>query len=178
MTSSLKDALALVELQRKTGLVLAMTYPYPYHSMARQARHMILDGMIGKVRQVHVEYVQDWATAPADPTFKGAAWRRDPKKVGRASATGDIGTHAFHLLNYFTGQPITEVRAEFHVCGARKAMEDTAFMTIGKRRSRYALGDPGRPRQLLRPAHPHIRRDGRHRMGPGKARVFAVQSAQ
>jgi predicted dehydrogenase len=138
MTSSLDDALALVDLQRETGLVLAMTYPYPYHAMARQARHMILDGMIGKVRQVHVEYVQDWATAPEDPTFKGAAWRRDPKKVGRASATGDIGTHAFNLLHYFTGQPITDVRAEFHVCGAPKAMEDTAFMNI-----RLGNGAPG-----------------------------------
>ena len=138
MTSSLEDALALVELQRKTGLVLAVTYPYPYHAMSRQARQMILDGMIGKVRQVHVEYVQDWATAPEDPTFKGAAWRRDPKKVGRASATGDIGTHAFHLLHYFTGQPITDVRAEFHVCGAPKAMEDTAFMNV-----RLGNGAPG-----------------------------------
>jgi predicted dehydrogenase len=138
MTSSLEDALTLVKLQQTTGLVLAMTYPYPYHAMARQARHMILAGKIGHVRQVHVEYVQDWATAPDDPTFKGALWRRDPKKIGRASATGDIGTHAFHLVNYVTGQPITDLRADFHVCGAPKAMEDTAFMTI-----KLANGAPG-----------------------------------
>ena len=138
MTTSVDDAVALVRLQRQTGLVLAMTYPYPYHAMARQARHLIAAGDIGKVRQVHVEYVQEWATAPDDPTFKGALWRRDPRKIGRASATGDIGTHAFHLVHYFTGQPITDLRAEFHVCGAPKAMEDTAFMTI-----RLASGAPG-----------------------------------
>lgn len=68
------------------GLVLGMTYPYTFHAMVRQARHMILAGKIGKVRQVHVEYVQEWATAPDDPAFKGALWRRDPAKVGRASA--------------------------------------------------------------------------------------------
>jgi predicted dehydrogenase len=138
MTTSLDDALALVRLQRETGLILALTYPYPYHAMVRQAREMIRGGAIGRVRQVHVEYMQDWATEPDDPSFKGARWRRDPKKVGRASATGDIGTHAFQLAHFVTGLPIVELRAEFHVCGAPKPMEDTAFMHI-----RLAGGVPG-----------------------------------
>jgi predicted dehydrogenase len=130
MTTKVDDALELVKMQRESGLVVGMTYPYTFHAMVRQAGHMVRAGKIGPVRQVHVEYVQDWATAPVDPTFKGALWRRDPEKMGRASATGDIGTHAFHLANYVTGLPITDVRAEFHVCGAPKNMEDTAFMNI------------------------------------------------
>ena len=138
MTVSLDEALALVKLQRDTGLVLAMTYPYVYHAMARQARHMILNGRIGEIRQIHIEYVQDAAVAPDNPRAEGLIWRRDPKKVGRASVTSDIGTHAFHLASYVTGQAVTELRAEFHVCGAPKAMEDTAFMTI-----RLSNGAPG-----------------------------------
>lgn len=130
MTTTLDDALELVRLHRETGVFLGMTYPYIFHAMVRQARHMIADGAIGEVRQVAAEYVQDWATAPEDPSFKGAAWRRDPKRMGRASATGDIGTHAYHLLNYVSGLPITDVRADFHVCGAPKNMEDTAFMNV------------------------------------------------
>lgn len=138
MTISVEQALDLVRIRRATGVFLGMTYPYTFHPMVRQARHMIAAGAIGEVRQVVVEYAQDWATAPEDPSFKGAAWRRDPKKVGRASATGDIGTHAFHLTNYVSGQAITDVRADFHVCGAPKAMEDTVFMNI-----RLANGAPG-----------------------------------
>ena len=138
MTTTVDDALELVRLRRETGVFLGMTYPYTFHAMVRQARHMILSGAIGEIRQVVVEYAQEWGTAPEDPSFKGAAWRRDPKKVGRASATGDIGTHAFHILNYVTGQPITDVRADFHVCGAPKNMEDTAFMNI-----KLANGAPG-----------------------------------
>jgi predicted dehydrogenase len=130
MAISTKQADALVSLQQDTGLVLAMTYPYTHHPMVRQARHMIADGAIGKIRQVHVEYAQDWATAPEDPGFKGAAWRRDPAKVGRASATGDIGTHAYHLLHTVTGLEVAELRADFHVCGAAKSMEDTAFVSL------------------------------------------------
>ena len=138
MTTTLTDALELVRIRRETGVVLAMTYPYTFHAMVRQMRHMVQAGAIGEVRQVLVEYAQDWATAPEDPSFKGAAWRRDPKKVGRASATGDIGTHAFHMMNYVVAQPVTAVRADFHVCGAPKAMEDTAFMNI-----KLANGAPG-----------------------------------
>lgn len=138
MTTTVDDAVELVRLARETGVFLGMTYPYTFHPMVRQARHMIASGAIGEVRQVVVEYAQDWATAPEDPSFKGAAWRRDPKKVGRASATGDIGTHAFHLTNYISGLGITQVRADFHVCGAPKAMEDTVFMNI-----RLSNGAPG-----------------------------------
>lgn len=130
MTTTLNDAVALVKLQRETGVFLGLTYPYTFYPMVRQAKHMIAAGVIGPVRQVMIEYAQEWGTLPDDPSFKGAIWRRDPKFAGRASSTGDIGTHAFHLLHYVTRQPITDVRADFHVCGAAKAMEDTAFITL------------------------------------------------
>lgn len=140
MTTTINDAIELVQLQRQTGLVLAITYPYSYHAMIRQAREMIHAGKIGKVTQAHVEYFQEWETAPITPdkaSFKRAQWRRDREKVGRASTTADIGTHAFHLLHYVTGEPIVELRADFHVCGAPKPMEDTALMTL-----RLANGAP------------------------------------
>ncbi|WP_210527624.1 Gfo/Idh/MocA family protein [Rubellimicrobium arenae] len=138
MTISVEEAEDLVATARDSGLVLAMTYPYTHHAMVRQMSAMIAHGMIGKVRQAHVEYVQDWATGPADAGFKGAQWRRDPSKVGRASATGDIGTHAYHLLHFVTGLDVAQLRADFHVCGAPKDMEDTAFVSL-----RLSNGAPG-----------------------------------
>jgi predicted dehydrogenase len=128
LTTTLPDAIALVKLQKETGLVLGVTYPYTSHAMVRQAREMVLAGEIGRVRQIHVEYMQDWATEPDDPSFKGVLWRRDPKRMGRASATNDIGTHAYHMAHFVTGLEMTRVRADFLVCGAPKDMEDTAFI--------------------------------------------------
>ena len=130
MATTVADAEAMLALQRETGLVLAVTYAFVFHAMVRVARDLVAAGEIGEVRQAHAEFVQDWAIEPANPAFRGAIWRREPDKAGRASATGDIGTHAFHLIEFVTGKKITDVRAEFHVCGAPKAMEDTAFMTI------------------------------------------------
>ena len=56
LTNSLEDALDLVERVRRSGLVFAVTYSFAAHAMVRQAREMIREGAIGRVRQVHVEY--------------------------------------------------------------------------------------------------------------------------
>ncbi|KUF12120.1 Gfo/Idh/MocA family protein [Pseudoponticoccus marisrubri] len=130
LTTTLDDAEHLVALQAETEARLYVSYPYTHHAMARQAAEMIRDGAIGRIRQVHVEYLQEWATGPADPAHKGQVWRMDPTKAGRSSAVGDIGTHAFHLLEYVTGLRARALKADFHVCGVEKALEDTAFITL------------------------------------------------
>ena len=124
------DCEALIAARRDAGVVFAVTYPYAFHAMARQAREMIASGAVGEVRQALVEYAQDWATEPDDPDAESLKWRRDPEKVGRASATGDIGTHALHMLEFVTGRRVARLRADFHVCGAGKPMEDTSFINL------------------------------------------------
>lgn len=128
MTTTVADARMLVDLQRKTGRALIMTYPYGHHAMVRQARGMVARGMIGAVRQLHVEYLQDWNVGPQSET--AGAWRQDPAKVGRSSIVGDIGTHAYHLVHEITGLDVAEVRADMFVCGGTKPQPDTAHINI------------------------------------------------
>ena len=130
VTHSLASSEDLADVARATGRFVAVTYPYAHHAMIRQARAMIAAGMIGPVRQVLAEYVQDAHVGPDDPADAGTAWRRDPTRVGRTSTTGDIGTHALHLLEHVTGLLATELRADFHVCGGPKGLEDTAFVKL------------------------------------------------
>ena len=130
MVNGLDEVAALDAKRRETGLVFAITHPYVYHPMVRQARDMIAEGAIGEINQALVEYAQDWATQGDDPDAKKNAWRRDPSKIGRASATGDIGTHAFQMIEHVTGRTVSRLRADFHLCGGAKAMEDTAFLKL------------------------------------------------
>ncbi|MFD0916813.1 Gfo/Idh/MocA family protein [Pseudahrensia aquimaris] len=130
MVTTMDEARELVSLVQQSGVFFGVTYTYSFHSMVRQMKAMVAKGMIGKVRQAHVEYVQDWASGASDPATKQAAWRRDPALAGRASVTGDIGTHAFHLIHFVTGEPVNEVSARFHICGGAERMEDTAFMQL------------------------------------------------
>ena len=130
MTTTVADAEALVALAGEAGRLLLVSYPYGHHAMVRQARALIGQGAIGTIRQFHVEYLQEWATGPADPAVGGQVWRQDPALAGPSSALGDIGTHAYHLLAHVTGLDVTGLRADFHVCGAPKRLEDTAFVTL------------------------------------------------
>lgn len=130
MTAAWDDAERLVKKAKDSGLYFGVTYTYSFHSMVRQARAMVESGMLGTIRQAHVEYVQEWAAGKADPVTKQSSWRRDADHAGRGSATGDIGTHAFHLLHFVSLQKITELSARFHVCGGAAQMEDTAFMQL------------------------------------------------
>lgn len=137
LTATLDDALDLVRRQQASGLVFGVTYAYASHVMVRQAREMIRAGMLGDIRQIHVEYFQEWAIGLTDEEGK-RPWRLDPAKVGNAFTVGDIGTHAMHLASFATGKDVEEMRALFHVSGKPKALEDTAFMHL-----RFAGGVPG-----------------------------------
>ncbi|MBN9056284.1 MAG: Gfo/Idh/MocA family oxidoreductase, partial [Rhizobiales bacterium] len=64
LATTLNDALDLVRRQKETGLVFAVTYAYASSAMVRQARQMIREGALGTLKQVHVEYFQEWALTP------------------------------------------------------------------------------------------------------------------
>jgi len=127
LTATLAEAEALAGKARAAGLVYAVTYAYASHVMVRQAREMVRAGDLGELRQVHVEYFQDWAiglSGEIDPL----PWRLDAARSGPSFTVGDIGTHAEHLVRFVTGRSIRELRADLFVTGAPKPLEDTAFM--------------------------------------------------
>ena len=137
------EAHYLLQRYQECNVVFAVTYPYVYYPMVRQAREMIQNGSIGNVRQFMIEYVQEWAgyesgVIHADADVDQQPWRQDPERAGPTSTTGDIGTHAFHMLEYVTGDSVESLSADFHVCGPPRELEDTAFI-----RMRMAGGAPG-----------------------------------
>jgi predicted dehydrogenase len=137
LARTLDEARPLIGAQASSGVVFGVTYAYSGHAMVRQAREMIRAGALGEIRQVHVEYFQEWAM---DVTDQGAArpWRLDPECTGPSFTVADIGTHAEHLARFVTGLEIEALRADFHVTGAPKRLEDTVFMQL-----RLTGGVPG-----------------------------------
>ncbi|MFT6794690.1 MAG: putative dehydrogenase [Rubritalea sp.] len=107
------QAVELKTIVDKSGLIYGLTHNYTGYPMVKQAKHMIENGDLGKIRKVVVEYPQGWlATKVEDTDQKQAAWRTDPKKSGAAGCIGDIGTHAENLAEYITGLEIKELAAD------------------------------------------------------------------
>ncbi|HVH10164.1 MAG TPA: Gfo/Idh/MocA family oxidoreductase, partial [Gemmatimonadales bacterium] len=76
LTTTLEDALDLVRVVRRTGLILGVTHNYTGYPMVRQAGEMVAAGELGPVRVIQAEYVQDWLTTKLEDTgHKQAAWR-------------------------------------------------------------------------------------------------------
>jgi len=62
---------------------------------------------------VIVEYLQDFLMYPHEKEgMKQAVWRVDPSQAGIGGTLGDLGTHCVNLLEYVTGDPITELCAD------------------------------------------------------------------
>lgn len=113
LTTTVDDAVDLVRLVHRTGLVFGLTHNYTGYPMVRQAREMVAAGELGKIRLVQAEYVQDWLTTALEATGqKQAAWRTDPAQTGQAGSLGDIGTHAYNLARFVTQLDCAEVCAE------------------------------------------------------------------
>lgn len=113
MTFTLDEARELARLVEKTGLVFGLTHNYTGHPLVRHARHLFRSGAMGTVRKVIVEYLQDFLMIPHEKLgHRQAAWRVDPAQSGIGGTLGDVGTHCVNLLEYVTGDPISELCAD------------------------------------------------------------------
>jgi predicted dehydrogenase len=123
---SLAEGEALLALARARRRVFALTHTYTGYPMVRHARELVASGAIGEVRQVHVEYAQDWMAdaAAQDPAFQASNWHNDPRRAGPTGCTGDIGTHAFHIAGFVSGIQPSELLAELHAFTPDRALDD------------------------------------------------------
>ena len=112
---TLAEGEELARLARQQRRLFALTHTYSGYPMVRHARELVAAGELGELRYVQVEYLQDWLANPIPPgQNKQADWRADPARAGRAGCLGDIGTHAYQLAAFITGQLPSELAAELH----------------------------------------------------------------
>src|ERR1700752_5317802 len=68
LTTTLQEALDLAQIVRRTNLIFGLTHNYTGYPLVRQARQMVAEGQLGKIRVVQVEYAQDWLATPVEQT--------------------------------------------------------------------------------------------------------------
>ena len=139
LATTVQEALDLAAIVRRTGLIFGLTHNYTGYPMVRQARQMIADGQLGKIRVVQVEYAQDWLATPLETTGqKQAAWRTDPAQSGPGGSLGDIGTHAYNITCFVTGLHCREVAADVSIFVLGRRLDDNVQLLL-----RFAEGAKG-----------------------------------
>lgn len=125
VTFNLPQARALQKIVARTKKVFALTHNYTANAMVIQARDLVRQGHLGRIRKVVVEYPQGWlATHLESSGQKQASWRTDPKRSGAAGSMGDIGTHAENLVRYITGLRIAELCADLTAFVPGRKLDD------------------------------------------------------
>lgn len=125
LTITTGEAEKLVKLVEDNALILAVTHAYTGYPMVKEARKLISEGALGKIRKIIVEYPQGWLSTPLE---KGdnlqAKWRADPKKSGKAGCMGDVGTHALNLAEYISGEKVSHICADLTIFVKDRKLDD------------------------------------------------------
>ena len=91
------------------------------------ARKLVADGVVGQIRHVRAQYLQDWVSDPETPLN----WRLQKERAG-SGALGDIGAHIVDLTQFITGERITGVSAMMETfVKERPVAESTGVLGTG-----------------------------------------------
>lgn len=115
LTTTYSEALELEALQKEKQTVFAVTYTYTGYPMVRQMKDMIRREVLGPIQKVDLQYYQGWINPVIhDLEERAKVWRLDPEKGGASCCIGDIGTHAFDMLEYVTGMEVQQLLADLN----------------------------------------------------------------
>ena len=115
MTMTYEEALELEAVQKKTDVKFALTHTYTGYPMIRQMKKMIADGIIGEVQKVDAQYYQGWINPIIhDKEKRSSTWRLIPEKSGISCCIGDIGVHAYQMIEFVTGLEVNSVLADLN----------------------------------------------------------------
>jgi predicted dehydrogenase len=130
LATSVADGQDLVGRAAKAQRLLGVTYNYSGYPMIRQAKSLIGDGVLGKIRLVQVEFALGWLAAPLEQEGVKQAWRTDPKEAGPSGVVADIGTHAYHLMRFVTGLDVLTLAADLATMVPGRQLEDNANILL------------------------------------------------
>jgi predicted dehydrogenase len=137
MTMTVKEAVELEKLVAKTKLTFALTHTYTGYPMVRQMRDIIASGTLGNIQRIDAQYYQGWINSIIHGTESRitGVWRLDPKHAGASSCMGDIGVHAFNLIEFTTGLEIKEVLSDLSPVkeGIKLDLDGTVLLRFGKK---------------------------------------------
>lgn len=135
VTTSLAEVGELAALARGSRARFLSTNCYSGYPMVRAARDLIRQGVLGEVRIVDVAFHSGfYGTGEAV-----GDWRLSPDELGGLSMLADLGAHVFHMAEFVSGRPITEVAGALQTLAPQHRVPDNAYVS-----TRHGDGTAGR----------------------------------
>lgn len=125
-----QEAFELARIAEQHNTFFAVTYTYQGYPMVRDARSRIQSGELGEIRFMYVEYLLEWLAPGVEGLNKSLAWRGDPAKAGPTGALGDVGTHAFNMLEFLSGRRCTGLNAKLTTVVPGWGLDDTCVVQL------------------------------------------------
>lgn len=131
MTSTAAEADELARVVEGSSQLFAVTHCYTGYPMVREARELIRSGAIGSVRLIEGQFASGEPGVLREPEdISRRHWRFRAGSMGKASVLGEVGSHAHNIVEYVTGQRVTEVSAQLSTIAARREIYDNAYLTV------------------------------------------------
>jgi predicted dehydrogenase len=118
LTLDTAEARALLEQARAAGLTHSTNFSNRPNPAVRYVKEQIENGMLGRVYEIHLTYLQDWLSDASAPY----TWRNSAAEGG-SGALGDIASHMLDLSRLFIGE-VASVSADTAVVTPERTRPD------------------------------------------------------
>ena len=139
MTVTVEEGEEIVRIAEKSGKICAVNFCYTGYPMVRQARAMVANGEIGKVRVVVTEFSHGHHGDATDADNPRVRWRYDPALAGVSGQFADCGIHALNMASFICNDEVEKLSADFASTIESRELEDDAMVNF-----RMSKGTVGR----------------------------------
>jgi predicted dehydrogenase len=131
MTTTLEDAVAMVQTCRARGVKLGVGYHLRQHPGVRGVRRLVTEGVLGTVALAHGQWGFGVRGQDGPPPRTGLRqWWDDPELIGHAASMMGTGVHVVDTLRFVLDQEVVEVAAISDGQTAERPLEQVLAMTM------------------------------------------------
>ena len=130
MTMTVEEGEEIVKIADKVGKLCTVNYCYSAYPMVRQARAMVQNGELGKIRLIVTIFSHGHHGDADDADNPRVRWRYDKKMAGVSGQFADCGIHALHMASFIGNDEVEVVSADFASTIHGRELEDDAMVNF------------------------------------------------
>ena len=130
MTMTVEEGEEIVKIASKSGKLCTVNYCYSAYPMVRQARDMVQNGELGKIRLIVTNFSHGHHGNAEDANNPRVRWRYDPQMAGVSGQFADCGIHALHMASFIGNDEVDSVSADFASTIKGRELEDDAMVNF------------------------------------------------